>query len=60
MPVKRKDRMISQARSWGTVKAGEALHLLTDTDLALRSSAKVPDMALMERTLIRIAMLGRR
>ena len=60
MPPKRKERMIRQARSWGAVKAGEALHLLTDTDLTLRSSAKVPDMALMERTLIRIAMLGRR
>jgi len=59
-PFKRKDRMIRQAQSWGAVKAGEALHILTDADLTLRSSAKVPDMALIERTLIRIAMLGRR
>jgi DNA polymerase-3 subunit delta len=60
VPFKRKDRMIRQAQSWGAVKAGEALHILTDADLTLRSSAKVPDMALMERTLIRLAMLGRR
>lgn len=57
---KRKDRMTRQAQSWGAVKAGEAIRILTDTDLTLRSSAKVPDMALMERTLIRLAMLGRR
>jgi DNA polymerase-3 subunit delta len=60
VPFKRKDRMIRQAQSWGAVKAGEALHILTDADLTLRSAAKVPDMALIERTLIRLAMLGRR
>jgi DNA polymerase III subunit delta len=60
VPFKRKDRMIRQAQSWGAIRAGEAIHILTDTDLTLRSSAKVPDMALMERTLIRLAMLGRR
>ena len=60
VPFKRKDRMTRQAQAWGAIKAGEALHILTDADLTLRSSAKVPDMALMERTLIRLAMLGRR
>ena len=59
-PYRRKDRMIRQAQAWGAVKAGEAIRILTDTDLTLRSSARVPDMALVERTLIRIAMLGRR
>jgi DNA polymerase III subunit delta len=49
-----------QAQTWGAVKAGEAIHLLTDADLTLRSSAKAPDMALVERTLIRLAMLGKR
>jgi DNA polymerase III subunit delta len=60
MNFKRRDRMVRQAQSWGTAKAGEAVHLLTDTDLALRSSARMPEMALVERTLIRLAMLGRR
>jgi DNA polymerase-3 subunit delta len=60
VPFRRKDRMTRQAQTWGAVKAGEALHLLTDADLTLRSSARVPDMALMERTLIRLAMLGKR
>jgi DNA polymerase-3 subunit delta len=57
---KRKDRMTRQAQTWGAVKAGEAIHLLTDADLTLRSSSRAPDMALMERTLIRLSMLGKR
>ncbi len=57
---KRKDRMTRQAQTWGAVKAGEAIHLLTDADLTLRSSSRAPDMALIERTLIRLSMLGKR
>jgi DNA polymerase-3 subunit delta len=60
VPFKRKDRMTRQAQTWGAVKAGEAIHLLTDADLTLRSSSRAPDMALVERTLIRLAMLGKR
>ena len=60
VPFKRKDRMVRQAQSWGAVKAGEAIHLLTDADLTLRSSSRAPDMALVERALIRLAMLGKR
>ena len=33
--------------------------MLIDTDLTLRSSSRAPDMAVMERALIRLAMLGR-
>ncbi len=56
----RRDRMIRQARNWGLRRLEQALQILTDTDLQLRSSAKAPQMALMERTLIRLAMLGKR
>ena len=31
--------------------------MLVETDLALRSSTAAPQMAMMERTLIRLAML---
>ena len=60
VPYKRKDRMTRQAQAWGAVKAGEAIHLLTDADLTLRSTSRAPEMALVERTLIRLAMLGKR
>lgn len=60
VPFKRRDRMVRQAQTWGAVRSGDALHMLTETDLALRSTAKAPEMALMERTLIRLAMLGSR
>lgn len=53
----RRDRMIRQARQWQTVRLEMALKVLTDTDLALRSSRPVPAMAMMERAFIRIAML---
>ncbi|GLQ35402.1 DNA polymerase III subunit delta [Amylibacter marinus] len=53
----RKDRMVRQARSWGGAKLEVALTVLMDTDLALRSSQKAPELALVERAFIRLAML---
>ncbi|WP_099827818.1 DNA polymerase III subunit delta [Oceaniglobus indicus] len=49
--------MAKQAQSWGVRRLEQALHALIDTDLTLRSAAQVPQMALVERTLIRLAML---
>jgi DNA polymerase-3 subunit delta len=56
----RRDRMLKQAQGWGMHRLEQALSFLTDTDLQLRSSSRAPAMAVMERTLIRLAMLGRR
>ncbi len=56
----RRDRMQRQAQAWGRARLEQALMVLTDTDLQLRSAARAPQMALVERTLIRLAMLGRR
>lgn len=53
-----RNRMVRQAQSWGALKLETALGILIETDLALRSAQKAPHMALMERALIRIAMLG--
>lgn len=55
----RRDRMTRQARALGTYKLETALTILTDADLELRSSRPVPARALLERALIRIAMLSR-
>ena len=52
----RRDRMARQAREWGLPRLEEALHLLVETDLALRSTSRAPAMAVMERALIRLAM----
>ncbi len=57
----RRDRMQRQAQNWGAARLEQALGLLTDTDLTLRSAGRTaPDMALVERTLIRLAMLAGR
>lgn len=56
----RRDRMLKQAQTWGMHRLEQALTLLTDTDLQLRSASRAPQMALMERALIRLAMMGRR
>ncbi|MEZ5777448.1 MAG: DNA polymerase III subunit delta [Paracoccaceae bacterium] len=56
----RRDRMLKQAQGWGMHRLETALGLLVDTDLTLRSSSRAPAMAVMERTLIRLAMLKRR
>lgn len=56
----RRDAMLRQAQHWGTPRLEQAVHLLTDTDLALRSSARAPAAALLERAFIRLAMMGKR
>ena len=57
---KRRDRMLRQAQAWGAQRLETALTVLTDTDLQLRSAGQTaPALALMERALIRLAMLGR-
>ncbi|HEY9038219.1 MAG TPA: DNA polymerase III subunit delta [Roseovarius sp.] len=57
----RRDRMQRQAQAWGAANLETALSLLTETDLALRSAAQTaPQMPLVERALIRLAMTVRR
>lgn len=57
---KRRDRILRQAQNWGPARLETALTLLTDTDLQLRSAGQTaPAMAVMERALIRLAMLAR-
>ena len=55
----RRDRMQRQAQGWGAARLAQALEMLTDTDLQLRSAQqRAPAMALVERTLIRLSMLA--
>lgn len=56
----RRDKIARQAGNWGRDRLERALTALTDTDLQLRSASTAPQLALMERTLIRLAMMGRR
>lgn len=57
---KRRDRVLRQAQTWGAHKLETALTVLTDTDLSLRSAGQTaPAMALVERAMIRLAMLAR-
>ena len=56
----RRDRIQRQASQWGMHKLERALAVLLNTDLTLRSAAQVPDMAVMERALLRLAWMGRR
>ena len=54
----RKEALINQAQRWGPIKIKTAIKILTATDLQLRSSnQQAPQMALVERLFIRIAML---
>ena len=56
---KQKEAMQRQASQWGARSLERALTLLVETDLTLRSSSKAPVMAVMERALIRLAMMKR-
>ncbi|WP_238371766.1 DNA polymerase III subunit delta [Heliomarina baculiformis] len=56
----RRDRIVRQAQNWGAPKLETALGVLTDTDLQLRSAGQTaPAMAVVERALIKLAMLGK-
>ncbi|HEV8034237.1 DNA polymerase III subunit delta [Yoonia sp.] len=56
----RRDKIVRQAGQWGRDRLEKALTALTDVDLQLRSASTAPQNALMERTLIRLAMMARR
>lgn len=55
----RRAAMQAQAQKWGMRALEQALGLLVETDLTLRSTSRAPAMAVMERALIRIAMMKR-
>jgi len=55
----RRDRMLRQAQGWSGGRLEEALKLLMDTDLTLRSAGqKAPAMALVERAFVRLAYMA--
>lgn len=57
----RRDMIVRQAQHWGGRKLQDALTVLTDLDLQLRSARqRAPAMELVERSLIRLAMMARR
>lgn len=56
---KMRDAVQRQASRWGMLSLEQALALLVETDLTLRSTSKAPAMAVMERALIRLAMMKR-
>ena len=50
----RREQMQRQAQRWGTPRLEEAMSLLVETDLTLRSASRAPAMAVIERALIRL------
>ncbi len=54
-----KEAMARQASQWGARSLEKALALLIETDLTLRSASRAPTLAVMERALIRLAMMKR-
>ena len=57
IPFKSRDALIRQAQNWSMHRLEEAIAHLLETDLTLRSSSRAPGMAVMERALIRLAMM---
>lgn len=55
----RRSRMAAQARAFGRDRLETALGLVMEAELTLRSSRPVPAAAVVERLLVRIAMLRR-
>lgn len=55
----RRDRMARQAQSWGMGPLEEAVSTLLQADMTLRSASRAPQMPLVERALLRLAMKPR-
>ena len=55
----RQNGMAAQASRWSVPKLEVALSTLIETDLTLRSVSKAPAMAVLERALLRVALLNR-
>jgi DNA polymerase III subunit delta len=55
----RRDAVIRQVGNWGRDRLEKGLVVLIDTDLQLRSTSKAPPQAVVERALIRLAMMAR-
>lgn len=55
----RRDRLVRQTRASDAAALVAAVEALTDVELTLRSASKVPDLALVERALVRIAHRAR-
>ena len=56
----RRDRLMRQASRWGRPRLEQALAVLMDTDLTLRSASRAPQAATLERALIRLGMMAAR
>lgn len=56
----RRDKLARQTSNWGRDRLERALSTLMETDLTLRSTSQAPAHAVMERALIRLAMMARR
>ncbi|WP_353473299.1 DNA polymerase III subunit delta [Salipiger sp. H15] len=57
----RRDRMLRQASNWNADRLEDALGMLMETDLSIRSAgARAPAMALVERNFVRLAWLASR
>ncbi len=56
----RRDRLARQAGGWGASRLEQALQALVEADMTLRSSQQAPQVALLERVLIRLATVASR
>ena len=52
---KKRDNLVRQARVWGVAGSEAALQEILETDRLVRSGARVPQLATVERVLLRIA-----
>lgn len=55
---RQRDGLARQVDAWGRERLEEALALIVETDLTLRSTSKAPGLALVERMLLRLAGLA--
>ena len=57
---KKTDKMVRQIGEWGPIKLGEAIGMLVNLDLELRTKSSTPSRAMLERVMIRLSLMPRR
>ena len=57
---KKTDKMVRQIGEWGPIKLAEAIGMLVDLDLELRTKSSTPNRAMLERVMIRLSLMPRR
>jgi len=60
VPFNKSARLVRQVKSWNSTKLSQAISLLSNLDIELRSNSNAPNNARIERAMIRLSLMNRK